>query len=82
MPQAVTATPPATSTSSVASSAAQLRHRLREEHGLEVDGDTARYLVRRLDAGDEEILSFPAADRDGGRWAFRVLPAEDLRKPH
>lgn len=79
MPQAVTVPTPS---SPPAASAAQLRRRLREEHGLEIDGDTARYLARRLAAGDEEILSFPAAETDGGRWAFRVLPAADLCKAH
>ena len=65
------------STISADSTAAQrVRRCLREEHGLEVDADTARYLSRRLEAGDEEILSFPATDRGG--WAFRVLPAVAL----
>ena len=56
-----------------------VRRRLLAEHGLSVDAATARYLARRLAAADEEWLSFPAADADGGRWSFRVLPAAELR---
>ena len=70
---------PATQTPPTAP-AADVRRRLLREHGLSVDAATARYLARRLAAGDEEILSFPASDADGGGWAFRVLPADRLRR--
>ena len=70
---------PLPGTTTLPDSAAQhVRRCLREEHGLEVDASTARYLSRRLEAGDEELLSFPATDRGG--WAFRVLPATQLLK--
>lgn len=59
--------------------AGDLRRRLQREHGLAVDAPTARYLARRLDAGDEEVLSFPCTDA-GGEWGFRVVPAVELRR--
>lgn len=57
----------------------EVRERLLREHGLDVDASTALYLARRLEAEDEEILSFPASDAVSGDWAFRVLPASMLR---
>ncbi len=65
--------------SSGASDAGDVRRRLRSEHGLTVDGATARYLARRLDADDEKVLSFPCTDCASGEWGFRVLPAVELR---